>query len=184
LCDVGDLASAAADSGDTRKLQQHVLCVHRLKTAVPAAMFARAGALLGGGSEQQIEAVGRFFEAIGLAFQIIDDVLNVSGFERDLKERGEDVRTGKVTLPIVKALTRLEPQRRRWLWRTLSGGCDDNAVAEVCEVLAECGALAECRALAERLVEDAWRDLDSAVEDSQFKLMFRAFGWYVLERQY
>ena len=94
------------------------------------------------------------------------------------------MRTGKVTLPIVEALTRLDPARRLWLWRTLSGGCDDNEVQEVCNTLAECGALAECRTLAHRLVEDAWHELDGAVEDSQFKLMFRAFGWYVLERQY
>ncbi len=184
LCDIRDLASAAADDGNIQALERHVLSVHRLKTAVPAAMFARAGALLGGGTEQQIESVGAFFEAIGLAFQIIDDVLNVSGFDRDLKERGEDVRAGKVTLPVVMALARLEPSRRRWFWQTFSAGCDDDAVAELCAAIAECGALEECRAVAHRLVEDAWSDLDRSVEDSQFKLMFRAFGWYVLERQY
>ena len=41
--------------------------------------LARMGALVGGGTEEQIEVVGRYFESIGVAFQEMDDVLNVSG---------------------------------------------------------------------------------------------------------
>ena len=81
--------------------------------------MARVGGILGGGSELQIEALGCFFEAVGLAFQIIDDVLNLRGFERDLKERGEDIRHGKLTLPVVKALGCLPLERRTWLWSVL-----------------------------------------------------------------
>lgn len=185
LCDVSDLADAAAENGDVAVLEQHVSSVHRLKTAVPAANFARVGALLGGGSRRQVECVGRFFEAIGLAFQIIDDVLNVSGFDRDLKQRGEDVRCGKVTLPIVKALARLGAEERRWLWHTLrERPTQDEVVKEVCQLLDRCGALRDCRQMAQQVVEEAWKGLDEAVEDSQFKLMFRAFSWYVLERHY
>lgn len=185
LCDVTDLAEAAALSGEVTALERHVRSVHRLKTAVPAANFARVGALLGGGSQHQVDCVGRFFEAIGLAFQIIDDVLNVSGFDRDLKQRGEDIRTGKVTLPIVKALALLDADRRTWLWQTLQQRpSEDEVVARVCQVLHECGALSDCRQLAQQVVEEAWAGLDGAVEDSQFKLMFRAFSWYVLERHY
>jgi geranylgeranyl pyrophosphate synthase len=185
LCDVSGLAEAAAATGDTRELQSHVLSVHRLKAAVPAAMFARAGALLGGGTDHQVECVGRFFESVGLAFQIVDDVLNISGFAGNLKERGEDLRIGKVTLPVVKALSLLDPESRAQFWQTLSQRPEADAViVGMCEQLVECGALRECRKLAESIVDAAWEDLDRAVEDSQFKLMLRAFSWYVLERHY
>ncbi len=50
------------------------------------------------------EAVGDFFDAVGLAFQNIDDVLNLRGFKGDLKSKGEDISHAKVTLPLAKAL--------------------------------------------------------------------------------
>jgi geranylgeranyl pyrophosphate synthase/predicted secreted hydrolase len=185
LHDVTALAARAARSGDVTELERHVLGVHRLKTAVPAACFARTGALLGGGSEEQITRVGDYFEAVGLAFQIVDDVLNVSGFRGELKQRGEDIRAGKFTLPIVRALARSAPQRRQWLWRSVaSQPTDEQLVQEVGMQLFECGALTDCRAQAEQLVVDAWRRLDPVLEDSQYKLSLRAFGWYVLERHY
>ncbi len=97
----------AAENGDAAILEKRVLNVHRLKAGVPAGCLARMGAVAGGGSVAQIEAVGHFFEQLGLAFQIIDDVLNLRGFKGDLKVRGEDIMNGVVTLPVAKAMARL-----------------------------------------------------------------------------
>lgn len=185
LDDVSDLAEQAARSGDVSVLERHVMAVHRLKTAVPAGMFARAGAVLGGGSPLQVERLGVFFEAVGLAFQIVDDVLDVRGFERDLKRRREDIARGKLTLPVVKALGALAPKARAWLWQSLAPRPSDPAQIEaIARLLEECGALDACSALARELVERAWEELDPVLPESQFKLMFRAFSWYVLERHY
>jgi len=185
LDDVSELARRAAQSGDTGALERHVLAVHRLKTAVPAGMFARAGAVLGQGSPLQVERLGAFFEAVGLAFQVVDDVLDVRGFERNLKQRGEDIARGKVTLPVVKALGVLPASARAGLWRTLALRPSDPAeIDAVARLLEECGALEACNRFAHELVEHAWAELDPVLPDSQFKLMFRAFSWYVLERHY
>ncbi|HTV20316.1 MAG TPA: polyprenyl synthetase family protein [Polyangiaceae bacterium] len=185
LDDVSELADHAAFTGETRELERHVMAVHKLKTAVPAGMFARAGALLGGGSDLEVETLGAFFEAVGLAFQIIDDVLNIRGFERNLKQRGEDITQGKLTLPVVKALAQLPTDQRSWLWRTLASRPSNPAVVDdVIRLLETCGALDQCTAQARELVEAAWAQLDPVLEDSQYKLMFRAFSWYVLERHY
>jgi geranylgeranyl pyrophosphate synthase/predicted secreted hydrolase len=185
LDDVSELAAHAAFTGETRELERHVMAVHRLKTAVPAGMFARAGALLGGGSDAEVEALGAFFEAVGLAFQIMDDVLDVRGFERNLKKRGEDIAQGKVTLPVVKALACLTADQRSWLWRTLaSRPSDAGTIEDVTRLLEASGALDACTALARERVEEAWAVLDPLLPDSQSKLMFRAFSWYVLERHY
>lgn len=185
LDDASELADHAAFTGDTRELERHVMAVHKLKTAVPAGMFARAGALLGGGNDEEVETLGAFFEAVGLAFQIIDDVLNLRGFERNLKQRGEDVAQGKVTLPVVKAFATLPTDQRSWLWRTLAARPSDPVVIDdVIRLLETCGALDACTTLARELVEQAWARLDPVLEDSQYKLNFRAFSWYVLERHY
>lgn len=179
------LALEVVQSGDVTTLERRVLAIHRLKTAVPAGMLARIGAILGGGSERQIEALGRFFEAVGLAFQIMDDVLNLRGFQGNLKERGEDVRQGKLTLPMVKAFGTMSELERRWLWQTLSSKPSDACIVEaVIAKLEQGGALGACEVLAHGLVEGAWRELDPLLPESQFKLTFRAFGWYVLDRHY
>jgi geranylgeranyl pyrophosphate synthase len=159
--------------------------MHRLKTAVPAGMLARIGAILGGGTEKQIEALGRFFEAVGLAFQIVDDVLNLRGFQGNLKERGEDVRQGKLTLPVVKALGMLpRTEGERLLEIVRSKPSEASVVENVIAELERAGALGACQELAEALVEDAWRELDPLLPESQFKVMFRAFGWHVIHRHY
>jgi geranylgeranyl pyrophosphate synthase/predicted secreted hydrolase len=173
------------NTGDGLLAEKRVLAVHRLKTAAPAGALARMGAVAGGGSEAQIEGVGQFFESVGLAFQIIDDVLNLKGFKGDLKQRGEDISHGKVTLPVAKAMNVLPVTDRRWLWDTVSSRPKDPAVVgDVIGRLDACGALAACEAQARDLVETAWARLDPLVEDSMPKLMLRAFGWYVLERHY
>jgi geranylgeranyl pyrophosphate synthase/predicted secreted hydrolase len=185
LAGLEGVACAALARGTVAELEARVLAMHRLKTAVPAAMLARIGAILGGGTEPQIEALGRFFEAVGLAFQIVDDVLNLRGFQGNLKERGEDVRQGKLTLPIVKALAALPRTEGEHLLEIVRSKPSEASVVEnVIAELERVGALDACHELAETLVEDAWKELDPLLPESQFKVMFRAFGWHVLHRHY
>jgi geranylgeranyl pyrophosphate synthase/predicted secreted hydrolase len=175
----------AIASGDSTALEARILATHRLKTAAPAGTLARMGALVGGGSEAQIEAVGRYFEAVGLAFQLIDDVLNLRGFKNDLKSFGEDIANGTITVPVAKAMSRLAPEERAWVARTVASKPKDRAViAEVIEKLEACGAIAACETQARELVESEWARTAPLLDDSITKVMLRAFGWYVLERHY
>jgi geranylgeranyl pyrophosphate synthase len=175
----------AIEHGELDRLEQRVLASHRLKTAAPAAALARMGAVAGGGTDAQIDALGNYFDALGLAFQIIDDVLNLRGFKGDLKQRGEDLSHGKVTLPVAKALSRLDPEARWELWHTLSSRPTDPAVvADMIRCIEACGALEACQTQARDLLEAAWSRLTPLLEESLFKVMLRAFGWYLLERHY
>ncbi len=180
-----DLMDDCVARGDGDELERRILAIHRLKTAAPAAALARMGAVAGGGSEAQIEGVGRFFEGLGLAFQIIDDVLNLRGFSRGLKDVGEDITHGKVTLPVAKAIGRLPLAERTELWRMIASKPQDPQVVARCiEMIEGCGALDDCVTEANACVESAWADFDALVEDSLPKVVLRAFGWYVLERHY
>ena len=172
-------------TGDATLLERRVLAIHRFKTAAPASALARMGAVAGGGSPAQISAVGRYFEALGLAFQIVDDVLNLRGFEGDLKERGEDLSQGKVTLPVAKALGRLEELPRVALWKDLCARPTDPLLLRSLIARIEAsGALEACLSQAAELIESSWRLLDEVTRPSLSKVMLRAFGWYVLERHY
>ena len=180
-----DIVSAVAESGDASELERRVLAVHRLKTAAPAACLARMGAIAGGGSDAQIEALGEFFEALGMAFQIVDDVLNLRGFKGDLKAKGEDISQGKVTFPVAKALSRLGLNERRALLRDVLAKPQDPAeIARIIEILESCGAIEACVTESQDLIERGWSRLAPLVEDTFAKMMLRAFGWFVLERHY
>jgi geranylgeranyl pyrophosphate synthase/predicted secreted hydrolase len=182
---LADLMPHAVESGESALLEGRVLAIHRLKSAVPARVLAMIGAILGNGSEAQINALGDFFEALGLAFQIIDDTLNLRGFKGDLKTKGEDIVQGKITMPIAKSMSRLSFEERRDLWTKVSSKpTDPLVIGSVIEKLENCCALRSCEEHAHRLVEDAWTKLDPLIDDSYVKLRLRAFGWYVLERHY
>lgn len=181
------LMADAVKSGDSVKLEKSVLCTHRLKSAVPAGCLARMGALVGGGSQLQIDAVGMYMESIGLAFQIIDDVLNLKGFEGNVKDRGEDIKAGKVTFPVAKAMdnSRLDLAARTQIWATIQSKPQDiETVGAVIKRLDECGAIQASIDQANELVKNAWAEVDAAIPDSFYKMLLRAFGWYVLERHY
>ena len=182
---LGEYVPHAVETGDTGVLEERILAIHRLKTAAPAGALARMGAVAGHGSEAQIEGLGRYFESLGLAFQIVDDVLNLRGFAKGLKDRGEDIAHGKVTLPVAKGFGRLERTEREWLWQVVdSKPRDQRVIDRVIDRLEEVGAIEACAREAEELVEAAWARVDPLLEDSIVKLMLRAFGGYVLERHY
>jgi geranylgeranyl diphosphate synthase type II len=76
--------------------------IHRRKTAALMGACARIGALLGGGDPAQVRALGVFGERIGLAFQIVDDLLDCEGSEREMgKAARKDAAAGKLTFPAV-----------------------------------------------------------------------------------
>jgi len=176
---------AVHDSEAASLLITRVLAVHRLKTGAPAGCLARIGAIMGGGTSEQTQGLGLYFEDIGLAFQIVDDVLNLRGFKDNWKEMGEDISQGKITLPIAQAMTLLAPDQRHFLYTTLQARPDHpEVIARVVEVVDRCGAITACEQLAQKLIEEGWSRVASSLEDSIAKMMLRAFGWYVLDRHY
>lgn len=186
--DIDGLASLVphvVESGDGASLERRVLGVHRLKSAAPAGALARIAALVGGGTEEQADGLGHLFEAFGVAFQIIDDVLNLRGFEDNRKVHAEDITAGKITAPVAKAMGRLDRAGRARLWQIVSSKpADRSTIAEAVRLIDECGALADCEAHARTIVENAWSAIDPLVPDSLYKIRLRAFGWFVLDRHY
>ncbi|MBY5960096.1 polyprenyl synthetase family protein [Membranicola marinus] len=166
-------------------LEESVLAIHKLKCAAPCYYLARIGSVIGGGSDQQSTALAAFFEALGIAFQIIDDTLNIAGFQNNLKTKAEDITAGKITYPIAKAMHRLNKTDRIRLWQILQCKTEDPAMLkEAVDLLIQVDALKLCEQEAHDIMDEGWRGLDPHVRDSMVKLNLRAFSWFVLERHY
>lgn len=121
----------------------------RLKTGVLFRAACELGALAGGADAG---GLGDFGERIGIAFQILDDVLDVSGpSSRTGKDRGTDLLDGTVTLPLLEARAR-DPQLAQLDLRSISGPAQ---AEQVCEAIAVTGALEISRQRALATVEQA-----------------------------
>ena len=141
-----------ADAGDENVAPERYLERCRLKTASLFEASCRLGALFGGRPDLA-PALGQFGERLGVAFQMLDDVLDVSGpAERTGKPRGADLLDGTVTLPLILA-RRQDP--------TLPGEVTTPQQAEVvCERIAATGALDDAREQALAHVTAAKQALD------------------------
>jgi geranylgeranyl pyrophosphate synthase len=179
------MADVLKDDKAARLLSKSVFTIHRLKSAAPASYLARIGALLGDGTKKQIEGLGNYYEALGIAFQIIDDTLNLKGFEDNLKSKAEDITAGKITYPIAKAMGLLNKQERNRLWEIVRSKTNDiELLREAIALLDKYNVIELCEKEAKNILDKAWRKLDPLLHDSMVKLNLRAFSWFVLERTY
>ena len=127
----------------------------RLKTASLFDASCRLGAIFGG-RPALADPLGRFGKRIGLAFQMLDDVLDVAGpAERTGKVRGADLLDGTVTLPLILA------RRHDEDLFDLDPSLDAERAAKLCDRIAVTGALDEARDQALEHVAEAKRSLDA-----------------------
>jgi geranylgeranyl pyrophosphate synthase len=141
----------------------------RLKTAALFEAACRLGALIAlDGSTALASALGEFARQIGLAFQLLDDVLDVAGpVERTGKARGTDLLDGTVTLPLILARERDERIAAIDL-ADLGGPADAEAL---CEQIAATGALDAARARALSIVAEAKAELPIALPDGRSEFL-------------
>ena len=132
-----------------------------LKTARLFRAACELGALAGGGD---VALLGDFGDRIGLAFQLLDDVLDVSGpAERTGKHRGTDLLDGTVTLPLILARER-DPALAALDLRSVR---TPEQAEHVCDAIAATGALETAREEALAMVADAKAQLPNLPEASQ-----------------
>jgi octaprenyl-diphosphate synthase len=98
--------------GKMISLDEHFDLIYR-KTACLFSVCMRLGAILGGATPQQEDALGKYGHDLGMAFQIVDDVLDLTASEDVLgKPVASDLREGKVTMAVIHALERCTKEER------------------------------------------------------------------------
>lgn len=97
-----------SQSGDSAEAATYFNMIDK-KTASLMALACEIGAILGGGTSEQIDKMSNFGKKVGMAFQITDDLLDFVGDEKALgKPVGNDLRERKLTLPLIRALANCE----------------------------------------------------------------------------
>jgi geranylgeranyl pyrophosphate synthase len=165
----GELAQRH-DAYDTSLGEARYLERCRLKTAALFECACRLG--------RDEEALGAFGAAIGLAFQLLDDVLDVSGPpQRTGKARGTDLLDGTVTLPLILAAER-DPDIRSTDLRAL----DAAGATALCDRIEATGALKQVRARALEMVAEGKRRLGAAGFDAERRKLFDLVADGVVQR--
>ena len=152
------------------------------KTAMPMWAGARVGAFLGGGTQAQIDGMGHFGLAIGMAFQIVDDILDVTGDEKTLgKGHGIDFLDGKPTLPLMQAVK--DPTVGERL-ASMFAKEEKNAieVEEALDLIRSTEALEESYRVARQFADVALKHLD-VLNGSSFKKSMAMLVEAVVERR-
>ena len=146
--------------------------------AVPLAV----GAIIGGGTAEEVEALRSYGLDTGLAFQIQDDLLNLIGSEESMKKDfRSDITEGKRTLVVVHALSNAAPEARERLIQILSAKEKDPAVlAEAVDIMQATGSIEYARSYAENLTNVAKGRLVQKVGPSPSReLLISMADWFV-----
>ena len=155
------------------------------KTACLFAACLRLGALLGGKNEEEEARLGLYGINLGMAFQLIDDVLDFTSSEEVLgKPIGNDVREGKMTLPLIYLLQRCTPEEARKVTRVLEvGGFQSAQFAEILDLIDHYGALQAAREKAQDFSDKA-RSFLEGYPNSPYKDALHSLPDFILEREF
>ena len=137
--------TAAQDLATTEEIYLKVV---RGKTAALFSAATEVGGVVAGADEAAVKALFTYGDALGVAFQIADDLLDYGGTASVIgKNTGDDFRERKLTLPVIKAVAKADAVERAFWVRTIEKGDQhDGDLAQALAIMARHGALEAARA--------------------------------------
>jgi octaprenyl-diphosphate synthase len=159
------------------------LQVIRSKTARLFEAAAQTGALISGASEADIAAAGEYGGSLGMAFQLIDDVLDYSGNAAEIgKNVGDDLREGKPTLPLIYLMEHGTVQQRELVRGCIENG-DEQHFDEILNAITTSGALDYTRRHAELAAQRA-SDALNGLAASRYKTAMLDLAAFAVARNH
>lgn len=137
--------TAAQDLGTDERIYLQVV---RGKTAALFSAATEAGAVIAGAPEAQVQALKTYGDALGIAFQMADDLLDYEGTAQSIgKNTGDDFRERKMTLPVIKAVAKADATERAFWQRVIEKGEQaEGDLAHALTLFKKHGALTAARA--------------------------------------
>ena len=162
--------------------EEGYLRVIRSKTAKLFEASARLGAILAGSDASTETACADYGQALGTAFQVIDDVLDYDGNATEMgKNLGDDLREGKATLPLILAMQRGSATQSKTVREAIESGSVDK-LTEIVAIVRETGALDGTR---EAAAAEAQRAIDAAMQlpDNRYRAAMITLASQLLSRR-
>ena len=155
------------------------------KTACLFSACLRLGPLLNARGEELEIKLGSYGTNLGLAFQVIDDLLDFTSSEQTLgKPIGSDLREGKITLPLIYLLGKCTPGEAAKIAQVLEeNGFHSVRFNEVIEMIDRYGILEDARAKAQHFAALAEQSLEG-IPESHYKDALRSLAEFVVDRQH
>jgi geranylgeranyl diphosphate synthase type I len=155
------------------------------KTGTLARMAAKISAVLAGANKELVEKLGFFAESIGVAFQMQDDVLDLTGKEFAEKKGGvgQDITEGKRTLMVIHTLKNASNAEKKRLIQILNMHTSDQALRdEAIALMQKYHAIEHVKSTAARIVEESWKEVDKLLPPSEAKEKLKAFAEFLIKR--
>ena len=155
-----------------------------LKTGTLARMAVRVAAAASEATGEVSAALGQYAETIGVAFQIQDDILNVTPSAlAEGKGLGEDIHEGKITLLVIHALAHTgQADHDRLLAILRAHTCDASRIREAVDMIASAGSIEFARDKACGLIQEAWAAVRDVLAPSAATDKLREFGEFLTSR--
>ena len=170
--------------GDTNLTEAEYLSIVEKKTAVLISAACESGAVLGGASKAQAQALEQYGYKIGMAFQITDDTLDYMAKEEDFgKSIGKDLEEGKMTLPLIYTLSHCSPAKRDMIKTTIEKkSFSPDAVKSIFSLIQKSGGIDYSLQRAAQFITEA-RDGLAVFADGPEKDHLFAVADYILSRK-
>lgn len=172
--------SRVRDASTTEEIYMEVI---RGKTAMLFEASTHAAASLVAASPEQAEALRCFGDSLGVAFQLVDDLLDYKGDSETLgKNVGDDLAEGKPTLPLIYTMREGTPEQAQLIRQAIQQGGAQN-LEQICQAVEEAGALAYTAHLAQSYAKRA-TDCLASLPDSPYRQALMELTQFAVERTY
>ena len=156
------------------------------KTGVLTKFACQLGAIVGNSTKEQYDALGNFGQIVGVGFQIQDDILELT--ESDFKEGkgsiGGDIHEGKRTLIVIRTLeVGSEEDKKRLVEILDSHTKKEEEIQEALDIINKYDGIDYSKKVAEKMVTDAWKEVDSVLEESNAKIVLKKFAEHLVDRK-
>jgi octaprenyl-diphosphate synthase len=152
------------------------------KTASLFASCASAGAMSVGAPRRRVESMNRFGQMLGMAFQIVDDILDYTPDNNTGKPAANDLQERKITLPLIEVLEKVEPELKAQILSAVERAATDSDAVEFIRNQVEIyGGVEAARATLQRFIQRALSEL-SDLEDTPYRQALMDLCTFVVER--
>jgi geranylgeranyl pyrophosphate synthase len=173
---------ANADKLDEKDYLQ--MCAY--KTGTLARMAAQMAAVLADANDVLVEKLGAFAESVGIAFQIQDDVLDLTSREFAGKKGGygKDITEGKRSLIVIHTLKVASAEDKKKLIEILNMHTSDRKLIDrAIGIMEKYGSIDYVKKFAGKMVEESWKEVERLLPASDAKNRLNAFAKFLIERK-